>query len=422
MEPTTLTKERIHPTKGESIDENAIDSDALNVVDTLQKAGYTAYIVGGCVRDLLLHQKPKDFDISTNAMPHEIKKLFKRSCLLIGRRFRLAHLRFGKKVIEVSTFRSGGNEGELIIRDNEWGTEKEDVLRRDFTINGLLYDPSTKEIIDYVGGVNDIRKKLLTTIGDPITRFRQDPVRMIRLIKFQARLGFTIEPKTLHALKKCGDEIIKSAPARLLEEVLRMLESGSSSPFFRLMVEHELLEHLFPAFDRFLRDKHGEEIFKYLTAADALTKESEAGYLDRACLVACLFFPILEQELDIQYIQHDTIPHTGEIQDLAVALIDGVESTSFFQFPKKLRASLIFILSTQFRLIPMKGQQKLRTRFMGHEEFASALRFLEIRALADETIKPHYEEWQKAYESQAPSSTEERRPPSHRRRRGRRPA
>lgn len=223
---------KIYASDQHEIDINMVDPNALYVIQKLQDAGYSAYLVGGSVRDLLVNKVPKDFDISTSAKPEEIKQIFKRQCLLIGRRFRLAHIRFGKKVIELSTFRSGVNEGELILHDNIWGTEEEDVLRRDFTINGLYYNPSTQTVIDYIGGLEDIHQGILCTIGDPIVRFKQDPVRMLRLLKFRARFGFKIEPHTRKALVLCRNEIVKSSPARILEEIYRMLESGASAPFF----------------------------------------------------------------------------------------------------------------------------------------------------------------------------------------------
>jgi poly(A) polymerase len=200
---------KTYVTGDHDIDHSLIDADALWVLKKLKDAGYIAYLVGGSVRDLLIKEAPKDFDISTNAKPEEIKDVFKRQCLLIGRRFRLAHIRFGHKVIEVATFRSGDNESDLIIRDNQWGSEEEDVLRRDFTINGLCYDPTTRTIIDYVGGWEDIHKKLLRSIGDPRVRFKQDPVRMIRLLKFRARIAFEIEEDSKKALLECRDELLK---------------------------------------------------------------------------------------------------------------------------------------------------------------------------------------------------------------------
>ena len=210
------------------IDRSAVDQDALTVIHRLRQAGFSAYLVGGGVRDLLLGQMPKDFDISTSARPEQIKKLFGRQCLLIGRRFLLAHIRFGHKVLEVATFRAGEMTEDLILHDNQWGSEEEDVLRRDFTINGLLYDPENHTVIDHVGGWQDIQSKTLRSIGDADVRFKQDPVRMIRCLKFQARFDLYIDEDTKQALIECRKEIVKSSQARILEELFRMLESGAS--------------------------------------------------------------------------------------------------------------------------------------------------------------------------------------------------
>lgn len=223
---------KIYSVSEHVIDQSLIDPDALLTINKLREAGHTAYLVGGGVRDLLLKRAPKDFDISTSALPEQVKQVFHRNCILIGRRFRLAHVRFGHKILEVSTFRSGENDSDLILQDNKWGSAQEDVLRRDFTINGLYYDPSNHTIIDYVGGWEDIQKNMLRTIGDPYIRFKQDPVRMIRLLKFRARFGLDIDMESRKALVNCRDEIVKSSPARVLEEIFRMLESGASAPFF----------------------------------------------------------------------------------------------------------------------------------------------------------------------------------------------
>ena len=194
MQPKTYTFEE------HQISPDRIDPHALQVIDKLRQAGYKAYLVGGGVRDLLLNQRPKDFDVSTSAEPEEIRSLF-RNALLIGRRFRLAHIRFGKKVIEVATFRAGDPEtAGLIIRDNVWGSEEEDVMRRDFTINGLFYNPENQTVIDYVGGFPDVEKRILRTIGQPEVRFIQDPVRMIRLLKFCARFDLEIDRPSHEAL------------------------------------------------------------------------------------------------------------------------------------------------------------------------------------------------------------------------------
>ena len=245
-----------------------VDPDALYVMEKLRQAGYTAYLVGGSVRDLVLQKTPKDYDISTSAKPEEIKRLF-RNCILIGRRFRLAHIRFGKKILEVSTFRTGDLETDaLIVRDNEWGNPEQDVLRRDFTINGLFYDPSTETIIDYVEGYPDLQKQYLRTIGQPYLRFKQDPVRMLRLLKFQARFGFEIDKDAHISLLECRHEILKSSPSRVLEELLRMLESGSAKPFFKLLAEHGMLQMLLPALSKFLDTPDGKEVYDYLEEVD----------------------------------------------------------------------------------------------------------------------------------------------------------
>ncbi|MDB4954113.1 MAG: poly(A) polymerase [Myxococcales bacterium] len=232
-----------------SLDRAGIDPDADRVVRKLNRAGYKAYLVGGCVRDLLVHRKPKDFDVATSATPNEIKATF-RNCRIIGRRFRLAHVFFGSKIIEVSTFRANPRDEDnvdlLIRRDNVFGNETEDARRRDFTINGLFYDVEKEEVIDHVGGLADLDAKLVRTIGDPEIRFQEDPVRMLRAIKFAARLDFGFEPVTWRALLRWRSEISKCAPPRLLEEMHRLLRGGAARRSFELMVETGVLAVLSP--------------------------------------------------------------------------------------------------------------------------------------------------------------------------------
>lgn len=285
-----------------------VDRDALEVIFRLKSAGHTAYLVGGGVRDLLLQKQPKDFDISTSARPEQIKELFGKRCLLIGQRFRLAHIRAGHKVLEVSTFRAGDpSSSTLIVSDNRWGTPEEDVLRRDFTINALFYDPTTHTVLDYVGGYEDIHHKLLRTIGDPTSRFKQDPVRMIRLLKFRARFGFHVDPKSEKALHQCQEEILKSAPARVLEEVFKMLESGHATSFFHLMSKNNFLETLFPCFHHFFCGPAQDIAYTYLSTVDDIHQKTGSA-MDRAELLAALVFPILEQEL-IALSQDRQMPH-----------------------------------------------------------------------------------------------------------------
>jgi poly(A) polymerase len=232
-----------------SLDRAAIDPDADRVVRKLTRAGHKAYLVGGCVRDLLVAKTPKDFDVATSATPNEIKATF-RNCRIIGRRFRLAHVFFGSKIIETSTFRANPRDEDdhdlLIRRDNVFGNETEDARRRDFTINGLFYDVEREEVIDHVGGLADLDKRLIRTIGDPDIRFQEDPVRILRAIKFAARLDFGFEPATWHALLRWRGEISKCAPPRLLEEIHRLMRGGAARRSFELLVETGVLAVLSP--------------------------------------------------------------------------------------------------------------------------------------------------------------------------------
>jgi poly(A) polymerase len=386
-------KPKIYHASDHDIDPVLIDPDAIQILTKLKEAGFAAYLVGGSVRDLLVKKQPKDFDISTSARPEQIKQLFQRNCMLIGRRFRLAHIRFGHRIFEVSTFRSGDNDSDLIVRDNCWGTPEEDVLRRDFTINGLFYDPSSHTVIDYVGGWQDIHNNLLKTIGDPVVRFKQDPVRMIRLLKFQSRFNFDIDPKTSFAMAKCINEITKSSPARILEEILRMLESGASSPFFRLLTTSGLLELLFPCLDHFLKGEFGEDTYKLLNTADEINSTNEKKPIDRAILLSCLLYPILEREIEMVFLKKDKIPHYGEILMVTTSLIKGLVISSFAHFPKRLSSEAGFILSTQYRLTPPSGKRIQRTRISHNKEFELAVKFLKIRSLADTNLEESYEWW-----------------------------
>lgn len=239
-----------------------IDPDALRVVQRLRRYQHKAYLVGGCVRDLLLGRKPKDFDVATSATPNEIRRCF-RNCRIIGRRFRLAHVFFGRKIIETATFRAnprtldddngdGNGNGDtanadlLIRRDNVFGSAEEDARRRDFTINGLFFDVESAQVIDHVGGIPDLEARLVRTIGDPDIRFREDPVRILRAVKFAARCNLTIEPETYRRMMEHKAELAKCAQARVTEEFYRLLRAGAARRSFELLVETGLLEFLVP--------------------------------------------------------------------------------------------------------------------------------------------------------------------------------
>ena len=386
-----------------------VDPDALYVMDKLRQAGFTAYLVGGSVRDLLLQKTPKDYDISTSAKPEEIKQLF-RNCILIGRRFRLAHIRFGKKILEVSTFRTGDLETDaLIVRDNEWGNPEQDVLRRDFTINGLFYDSSTETIIDYVEGYPDLQKKYLRTIGQPYLRFKQDPVRMLRLLKFQARFGFEIDKDAHISLLECRHEILKSSPSRVLEELLRMLESGSSKAFFKLLAEHGLLQMLLPALSNFLETPEGKEIYDYLEEVDTTFHAPGEPLLDRPVLLSCLVFPFLQKRLSA--LGHT--PHLGEIQQMAYQLIDEIFQP-FFPVPRMLKMMIVSVLTAQYRITPLEKRKQHRIRIPHDPDFGLALKFLDLRACLEPALQTVWEDWDYAY-----SNIEQEELPKRRKRRSR---
>lgn len=282
-----------------------IDEDAARVVKRLERAGHEAYLVGGCVRDLLLDGTPKDFDVATSARPEDVRALF-RNCRVIGRRFRLAHVLFsGGKVIEVATFRKkpaevDEDDSELLIRnDNAFGDAHEDALRRDFTINALFYDLTHHQVLDWCGGMQHINERVIQTIGDPVVRFREDPVRMLRVIKFAARLDLGIAPDVHDALVVTRDELTKAAKPRVFEELMRLLRGGAGARSLWLLWEMGILSLLLPELSSVLDDDddegtRGRRVFRRLAALDAMTKERKAPLDDVVLTTALLYEPLLE--------------------------------------------------------------------------------------------------------------------------------
>lgn len=376
------------------IDIEKIDKDALFVISKLQSHGFLSYLVGGSIRDLLLGRIPKDFDVSTSAKPEEIKKIFPNS-ILIGKRFRLAHIRFGKKIIEVSTFRSGDNQDDLLItQDNTWGTPEQDALRRDFRINGLFYNPSNQTIIDYVGGLEDIKRKTLQAIGEPYIRFRQDPVRMIRLLKFQARFQLNVDEKTKIALLENRLEILKSSQARIFEELLRMLESGSSHAFIQLMVEAGLLEPLLPTLSHFLEHDNTHLIFTYLREIDYLFANHPKLSVERSLLLTCLIFPMIEVHLKKLYQDNPQKYHFGLIQQEICNIVDHA-FIPFFHVPKKIKSIIVSICTTQYRFTPISGALPKQFKLPYVENILISLKFLNLRSRIYSKLKPFWQEWRK---------------------------
>lgn len=297
-----------------------IDPDALKVLYRLDRSRYVAYLVGGGVRDLLLGRRPKDFDVGTDATPVEIRQLFRNS-RIIGRRFPLVHVYFrGGKIIDVSTFRQNApaENGAPAGRDDNWGSPEEDAWRRDLTINGLFYDISTFSVIDYVGGLEDLDKGIIRTIGDPDERFREDPVRMIRAVRHAARIGFTIEPDTYAAIRSLADQIETCAPARVLEEFLRELRGGTARPSLDLLAETGLLEYLAPPLNRFITDGNGtpaEERELFWRSIGAL---DEAAQTERPptdpVVLAIVFGAIVRRDVADAEAKHgDRAPDIGRV-------------------------------------------------------------------------------------------------------------
>jgi poly(A) polymerase len=278
-----------------NISRKNIDPDALKVLYRLKNAGFVAYLVGGGVRDLLLERAPKDFDIGTSAHPQQVRKLF-RNCFIVGRRFRLAHVRFGRKVIEVSTFRRAAEPeagDALIRRDNTFGTPEEDAFRRDFTVNALFYDIANFSVIDWVGGLGDLGARVIRTIGDPALRLREDPVRMLRAVALAARLDFTIDPDTAEAIRCLRGEIVRSSPARILEELYKILRQGRSQRTFEMLHAHGLLAYLLPEADRAVAEG-GQALLGSLARLDAHRQAGLAtpDQLQNPLLMGSLLVPL----------------------------------------------------------------------------------------------------------------------------------
>ncbi|CAG1021255.1 Poly(A) polymerase I [Patescibacteria group bacterium] len=240
-----------------SISRKQISDNALKVLYRLQKEGFDAYLVGGCVRDLLFGREPKDFDVVTNAEPEEIRKIF-RNCRLIGRRFRLAHVHFGHEVIEVATFRAANENAEVlnkegrIVSDNVYGTIEQDVWRRDFTVNALYYNIKDFSVVDYAGGMLDHQAAMLRLIGDPETRFREDPVRMLRAVRFAVKLGFMIHPDCEKVIPETAPLLAGIPPARLFDETMKLFMSGNALQTFEMLRHYGLFQVLFPLVERSL--------------------------------------------------------------------------------------------------------------------------------------------------------------------------
>jgi len=347
----------IIPRPEHSISRRMIDEEALKVLYRLYRHGFLAYLVGGSVRDLLLGKAPKDFDVATNAHPHEISALFKNS-RMIGRRFRLAHIFFkGGKIIEVSTFRRRSEFEEIqtedgtIVRTDSFGTPEEDALRRDLTINGLFYNIADFSIIDYVGGMADLKHRIIRTIGDPNERFQQDPVRMIRTIRHASRTGFSIEEETYQAILRHREEIRKCSPSRVRDEFLRDLKEGVARPSLHLMLETGLLFSLFPNLHRAYGDrspkkeKNRQFLLSLFGLVDQLVKRD--GSVPEPILLSLFMTPFLQAITPNHSFLGERERALYRIQTLRLALYQILVP---FSFPKEAKETAFQILSIQTSL------------------------------------------------------------------------
>ena len=364
-----------------------IDQDALRVLYRLDKLGYTAYLVGGGVRDLLLGRKPKDFDVGTSAKPNEVKHAF-RNCFLIGRRFRLAHVRFGQKIIETATFRQNSQTvGEIIehaaegpFEDNTFGTTETDAYRRDFTVNGLFYNIHDFSVIDWVGGLEDLNKKLIRSIGDPMIRFREDPVRMMRAIKFAARLDFTIEKDTEKAICKLHSMILTAAPPRVCEEVFRLFTYGKSEASFRMMWEYGLMGDLLPELSDFIRKDGGQDsrTWKYLATLDRYEQAMmKQGYEVPNGLRAAVLYAAWA---------HDNPGHGREIMGTMLKTL---------KIPKATYFTAVLLIDSVKRLA--NPPDKNRRRLLHNRDFPDALDFNRVVLRAEGKKEQILDQWQDLY-------------------------
>ncbi len=373
-----------------------VSSNALKVLYRLKNAGYAAFLVGGGVRDLLLDRHPKDFDIVTDAHPEDVKQLF-RNCRLIGRRFRLAHVRFGRDIVEVATFRAADisddddrthAESGRIISDNVYGTVDEDIWRRDFTVNALYYNIADFSIWDYTGGLEDIRSRTLRLIGDPGRRYREDPVRMLRAVRFAASLGFTIAAETAAPIRELAEMLREVPPARLYEEVLKLFHTGYGVRAFDLLLEYDLFRYLFPATQRFLDADGGAAAREFIRTGLEGTDARIAA--DKPVTPMFLFAVMLWPS--IRSVSQQLVGEgRNEVEALAAACDQVVSGQqAHVSIPKRFSAPMKEIIVMQRRFASRHGLRA--ARLLQHKRFRAAYDFLVLRSQVGEA-DPELARW-----------------------------
>lgn len=380
----------IIPQGQHSIAKNAISPNAITVLSQLNRAGFEAYLVGGGVRDLLLRKKPKDFDVATNATPNEIKRLF-RNARIIGRRFKLVHIIYHREIIEVSTFRTQElsdshqhtNEKGMLVRDNAFGSLKEDAWRRDFTINSLYYKLDDGSIIDYTGGFKDISRALISIIGHAETRYQEDPVRMLRAIRFSAQLNFKLSPDTESAISIQNELISHISSSRLFEETTKLFQCGKSQSAYNLLKQYGLFAYLFPQTNTLLNSSSqpvDEFILISLESTDNRLRDNKP--VNPAFIYAVLlWFPVLNRAEQLRHEQLEPIPAFEKAMSDVISVQNKVVT-----IPKRHTQVMREIWLLQYRF-PKRLGTRAHT-LLQNPRFRAAYDFLALRALiGDESIE-----------------------------------
>ncbi len=388
------TMQRV-PRERHGIARGAISPGAAKVCSVLREAGFGAFVVGGAVRDLLLGIVPKDFDIATDARPEQVKPLFRRA-LLIGRRFRLVHVMLGAETVEVSTFRSADpetaekDEHGRVLRDNVFGTQAGDARRRDFTVNALYYDPATEEVIDFHGGLADLKKRVLRVIGDPETRYREDPVRMLRAVRLAAKLGLTLDASTRAPIRRLAPLMERVPPARLFDEMLKLLLSGHASACLRQLREVGLHKGLLPLLDVILEQPLGE---RFVTLALAQTDERVLA--ERPVSPAFLFAALLWHEV-LAASKARRARGEHPIPALEAAMDEVLDAQcEKLAITRRLTATMREVWTMQPRFESRSGQRAVR--LLESPRFRMAYDFLALRAASGE-VPAELEAWWRAFQ------------------------
>jgi len=390
--PTDDSSANVVPSERFGFGNKNISSGSLKVIRELQKEGFQAYLVGGGVRDLCLGRNPKDFDVGTNATPEQVKQVFNRA-RIIGRRFQIVHVRIGREIIEVTTFRanhqSAGNAGQakqsengILLRDNVYGDIESDAERRDFTVNALYYDPSTEHIHDFCKGLDDIESRQLRVIGDPETRYKEDPVRLLRAARFAAKLGFSLEAETEKPIRELSEYLSHIPPARLFEEVLKLFMSGDAQKTLALLRDYNLLAYLFPATAQCMDDGDEKDIALITFATRNTDKRIKQNLrVTPAFIYAAMLWPALKKQSDY-YVQEHKLSPQEAMQRASHGVIS--QQLSFTSIPKRFLIPMREIWELQLRLQKRDGKKAFAIQ--EHPRFRAAYDFLLLREQSGENL------------------------------------